>query len=84
MTEREAQTWKRCIDFYMKWRAVIIETEEQWQAFAAESGQLALDLDVDHNPLGQHLYLGILDTFSDLYRNGMKPVPANYFGRDDL
>ena len=27
---------------------------------------------------------GAADTISDLYKGGMKPVPAGYFGRDDL
>ena len=26
----------------------------------------------------------VLDTFNDLYRDGAKPMPANYFGREDL
>ena len=46
--------------------------------------KLGLDLDIGHNPLGWHLMNAVLDTFNDLYKNGMKPVPAGYFGRDDL
>ena len=57
---------------------------DQWQDFARDVEQLGRDLDIDHNRLGWHLMNAILDTFSDLYRNGMKPVPASYFGRDDI
>ena len=38
---------------------------------------------------GRHLAVvpqgrAVLDTLNDLYKNGMKPMPADYFGRDDL
>jgi len=84
MNEKEKDSFRLVFAFYDKWRAVIIETQEQWEQFAREVGQLGLDLDIDHNPLGWHLMNAALDTFNDLYRNGMKPVPAGYFGRDDL
>ena len=84
MNEKERKSFGIAFSFYEKWRAQIIEKEEQWQEFSEDTGRLAADLDTDHNPLGQHLFYAVLDTFSDLYRNGMKPMPANYFGRDDL
>jgi len=84
MNEKEKESFRLVFDFHEKQRGQIIETEEQWAEFARDVGQLAADLDVDHNPLGRHLLYAVLDTVSDLYRDGMKPVPANYFGRDDL
>lgn len=83
MNEKERQAFALAYNFYEKWRAVIIEGD-QWQDFATDVEQLGRDLDIDHNRLGWHLMGAVLDTFSDLYRNGMKPVPANYFGRDDI
>ena len=29
-------------------------------------------------------YPTLTDTFNDLYKGGLKPVPNNYFGREDL
>ncbi len=83
MNEKERQAFALAYNFYEKWRSVVIEGD-QWQDFARDVEQLGRDLDIDHNRLGWHLMNAILDTFSDLYRNGMKPVPANYFGRDDI
>lgn len=84
MNEKENEAFRLSYGFYEKWRSVIIETDEQWEQFAKELCQLAVDMDSDHCPLAQHLFYAVSDTFSDLYRNGMKPVQANYFGRDDL
>ena len=84
MNEKENESFRFVYQFYDKWRETIIETQEQWDRFAKDVGRLALDLDIDHNPLGWHLMNAVLDTINDLYKNGMKPVPAGYFGRDDL
>ena len=84
MNEKENESFRFVYQFYDKWRGTIIETQEQWDQFSKDVGQLGLDLDIDHNPLGWHLMNAVLDTINDLYKNGMKPVPAGYFGRDDL
>ena len=81
MNEKERQAFALAYHFYEKWRAVIIEGG-QWDDFAKDVEQLGRDLDIEHNRLGWHLMCAVLDTFSDLYRNGMKPLPADYFGRD--
>ena len=84
MNEMETKAFRLVYNFYAKWRDIMIETQAQWDQFAEDVGQLGRDLDIDHNRLGWHLMCAVLDTFSDLYRGGMKPVPANYFGRDDI
>ena len=35
-------------------------------------------------PLGFRLLEAVLETFSDMYRDGKKPALQNYFGRTDL
>ena len=84
MNELEQRAFKGVFDFYSRWRDTIIEGDEMWEQFAADFGQLGQDLDVANCPLALHLMDAMIDTFSDLYRDGLKPVPANYFGRNDL
>ena len=84
MNEKENESFRMIYQFYDKWRETIIETQDQWNRFAKDVEKLGLDLDIGHNPLGWRLMNAVLDTFNDLYKNGMKPVPAGYFGRDDL
>lgn len=84
MNDKEKQSFRLVFDWYQRWRETIIETDEQWEEFAKSVGSLAVDLDTDHNLLGSHLMLAVIDTISDLYKDGMKPMPANYFGREDM
>lgn len=84
MNENEEKAFKAAYGFYAKWRETVIETDEQWNELAADVGLYVASTDVDHNPLAGHLLVAILDTINDLYKGGMKPMPAGYFGRDDL
>lgn len=84
MNDKEENSFRLIYNFYQKWRDTIIETDEQWADFATEVGAMGVLLDIDHNPLGWHLMNAVLDTFNDLYKDGAKPMPANYFGRDDF
>ena len=84
MNEKEKASFRLVYEFYQKWRETILETQEDYDLFAEDVGRLARDLDIDHNPLGWHLMYAAVEALSDLYRDGRKPVPANYFGRDDL
>ncbi len=84
MNESEERAFRVIYGFYAKWRETVIETDEQWQALAEDVGLIALEADTDHCPLAGHLLTAALDTLNDLYRGGMKPMPAGYFGRDDL
>lgn len=84
MNEREMESFRLVAAFYDRFRSEILETDEQWAAFAEGVKKLAAELDIDNNPLGWHLMEAALETFNDLYWNGMKPVPAGYFGRDDI
>ena len=84
MTENEEKTFRICFGFYAKWRKVIIETDEQWNEFAADVGRLGIALEEVFCQLGGHLYEAVIDGICDLYKGGMKPVPVNYFGRGDL
>lgn len=84
MTDNEEKSFKLCYQFYSRWREITIETDKQWEDFAEDVGRLAADLSAVPCPLGQHLLEAVLDSINDLYKNGMKPVVAGYFGRDDL
>ena len=82
MSEMEEKALRTACEFYQKWREIVIETEEQWIAWAQDL--TASFRPVYGCPLGHRLMEAIFETFSDLYKNGMKPLPADYFGRDDL
>ena len=84
MNENEMKAFRMAIKVYSKWRETVIETDEQWRELSADVGLYVSATDVDHNPLAGHLLVAILDTINDLYKGGMKPMPAGYFGRDDL
>lgn len=84
MNENEEKAFRAAYGFYSKWRETVIETAEQWQELADDVGLFAKKADTDHCPLAGHLLVAILDTLNDLYSGGMKPMPAGYFGRDDL
>ena len=84
MNDKEENAFRLCYQFYRKYREMILETDGQWSDFAKDVGQLGEDLDIDNNPLGWNLMTAVLETFNCLYRGGNKPLPANYFGRDDL
>lgn len=84
MNETEEKAFSITRDFYQKWREVIIETDDQWKAFAEDVGRMGRILDIDHNQLGWNLMYAVVETFNHLYKDGKKPLPADYFGRDDL
>ena len=84
MNDKEQNAFRLAYRFYEKWRSQIIETQEQWNELSADVGTFAKEADVDHCALAGHMLMAMLETINDLYRDGMKPVPANYFGRDDL
>ena len=84
MNEKEKQSFRLVFEFLEKWRGTVIETKEQWAQLAEDTGKLGRDLDIDHNPLGWRLMIAALDYINDLYQNGMKPMLAGYFGRDDF
>ena len=82
MNENEDRAFGLVYNFYKKWRETVIETDEQWDAFAQDVGRLSAQ--ICDCRLGWHLMYGVLDTINDLYKDGAKPMPANYFGREDL
>ena len=84
MSEMEENAFRLVYQFYAKWRETIIETDEQWQQFAAEVGELGRQVNIDHCAVGFFLIEGVLNAFNAMYAGGMKPMPAGYFGRDDL
>ena len=82
MNENEERAFREVYQFYAKWRETVIETDEQWLAFARDVQKTGADL--EGNRLGERLLSAAVETISDLYKNGMKPMPAGYFGREDL
>ena len=84
MNENEEKAFKKAYAFYDYWRSVVIETEEQWEQLADDVRMFCMNMDTDHNVLAFRLLTAALDTLNDLYKHGMKPMPASYFGRDDI
>lgn len=84
MNDKEERAFRAAYALYAKWRDTVFETEEQWKTLADDVGTFAKEQDIDNNQLAWHLLNAILETMNDLYKGGMKPMPANYFGRDDL
>ena len=82
MNENEERAFRMVYAFFSEWREQIIETDEQWQALAEEIGEM-VRISQD-NPLMFKLLTAVLDYFTELYKDGRKPMPAGYFGRDDL
>ena len=82
MNEQEENAFRLVYAFFSEWRETVIETQEQWDRLAEEIGDM---IRINHNnPLLFKLLTAVLDYFTDLYKDGMKPMPAGYFGRDDL
>ena len=84
MNDKEELAFKLAVAFYQKWRETIIETDEQWEAFAEDIGKYVVDADVDNCRLAHHLLIALTDTFNDLYNGGTKPLPTDYTGRTDI
>ena len=84
MNDMEERSFRIALQFYRKWREVIIETDEQWNLFAQDAIKALADIDIEHNKLGERLMDAVIMAINDLYRDGMKPLPAGYLGRDDM
>jgi len=84
MNDKERAAFSLAFSFYEKWREKPIETEAQWSAFAEDVGRYVRKADCSNCRLAWHLLEGVLATFNDLYKDGKIPLPANYFGREDL
>lgn len=84
MNEQEERAFRLAIAFFQKWRETVIETDEQWTALADDVHRYVVESDSDHCMLARHLIEAVMDTLNDLYKDGRKPMPANYFGRDDI
>ena len=80
MNENEENAFRVVYEFCKKWRETVIETDEQWKQLAEDVGGIGRQ----DNPLMFRLLTAVLDYLNDLYMDGMKPMPAGYFGRDDL
>ena len=82
MNEQEDAAFRAAYQFLSKYRETILETDEQWIAFARDYGETGEKL--KGNLLAQFLLSACEQYISFLYKDGMKPMPANYFGRDDI
>lgn len=82
MNDKEQEAFRAAIGFYGKWRDQVIETDEEWIRWANDWNETFSA--VSGTPIGKRLAEAVFDAFGDMYRNGMKPMPANYFGRDDM
>ena len=82
MSENEENAFRVVYEFCKKWRETVIETDEQWDNLAGDVGQI-----LDGNPCNTLMFKlmeAVLDYFTELYKDGMKPMPAGYLGRDDI
>ena len=84
MNDKEKAAFRAAFLFYDKWREIVIETQAQWDALAEDVGAYAKENDIDNCPIAWNLIVAVLETINDLYHDGRKPGPANFFGRDDL
>ena len=82
MNDMEENAFRVVYAFCRKWRETVIETQEQWEQFSKEVGEIVRIN--PNNPLMFKMLTAVLDYFTDLYKDGMKPMPAGYFGRDDI
>ena len=82
MNELEERAFKEAFGFYAKWRETVIETEEQWTAVANDVG--AYMARFSECVLAGKLITAVMDALNELYKDGKKPMPAGYFGRDDM
>lgn len=82
MNDQEERAFKGAYEFYQKWRETVIETEDQWAELARNVGDYLRSF--PECILARNLITAALDTLNEMYRNGMKPMPAGYFGRDDM
>lgn len=82
MNDNEEKAFQTVYRFYRKWREQVIETDEQWQELATDVGEIGAES--DSCPLLFNLLTAALDSLNELYKDGRKPMPAGYFGRDDL
>lgn len=82
MNELEERAFKEAFGFYAKWRGTVIETEEQWTEVANDVG--AYMIRFSECILAGKLITAVMDALNELYKDGKKPMPAGYFGRDDM
>ena len=82
MNDQDENAFRVVYAFCSKWRETVIETDEQWEMLAKDVGETVRN--APNNSLMFKLLTAVLDYFTELYKDGMKPMPADYFGRDDL
>ena len=82
MNEQEELAFRTVYQFLSKYRETILETDEQWLAYGKDVGRVCGEL--NGNRLGQFLLGAVIEYINVLYKNGMKPLPENYFGRNDM
>ena len=58
-----------------------IDSQEDDEAEFKDAGETSTRITQN---LGWKLLMAAIDAISDMYKNGRKPMPAGYFGRDDL
>lgn len=78
MNDREKETFRILYEFYLEIRENPIRDQAGWDKLAERVGQLSIQLDIDHNPLGWHMLVAIMDTLNDLYKDGKIPMPDGY------
>lgn len=83
MNELEDRAFKAVHAFYQKWREKVIQSEADWEDLARDVG-VFIENGFQDCILARNLITAVLDTLNELYADGKTPMPANYFGRDDL
>ena len=83
MNENEERAFRTAYEFYSRWRETVIE-DDDWERFGQDVGSTAKAMQEHYSILGVHLLTAVVEAIGDLYKDGMKPIPAGYIGREDI
>lgn len=84
MPDEDAKIFSEAFEIYNKYRWAEMTSDDQWIAFTDDVRDFADKHKWKENTLAARIGVMLLEVFSELYRDGKKPVIPNYFGRDDL
>ncbi len=84
MPDEENRVFSDFYQIYSKYRGHEMTTDEDWGNLAKEVAACAELHHWQTCALAKWMANMIMDTMNDLYKNGNKPVIADFIGREDL
>ena len=84
MPDEEGKVISDFLRIYDKYRGHEMVTDEDWINLAKEVTACAELHKWRECPLALHMMNMVMDTMNDLYKDGKKPVIADFIGRGDL